>query len=113
LKIFKFDEGGGGDGVTLRDLKLGTGSRCLLRGPRPDGQRVGGNPRQPGGRRDRCRPSRSWCRRRCRSLSPDAHDDEGGRLKEGDHAENGRTDGRSDVKLLKIITGNNYYRYSM
>jgi hypothetical protein len=102
-------KGVGGDDVTLRDLKLGSGSRCLLRGPRPDGQREGRDPRQPGGRCDRCRPSRSWCRRRCRSSSPDAHDDEGRRLEEGDHAENGRTDGRSDIKLLKIITGNNYF----
>ncbi len=102
-------KGVGGDDVTLRDLKLDTGCRCLLRGPRPDGQRVGGNPRQPGGRCDRCRPCRSWCRRRCRSSSPDTHDDEGRRLEEGDHAENGRTDGRSDIKLLEIITGNNYF----
>jgi hypothetical protein len=102
-------KGVGGDNLTHRDLKLGSGSRCLLRGPRPDGQREGRDPRQPGGRCDRCRPSGSRCRRRCRSSSPDAHDDEGRRFEEGDHAENGRTDGRSDIKLLKIITGNNYF----
>ena len=69
-------KGVGGDNLTHRDLKLGSGSRC---------------------------------RRRCRSPSPDAHDDEGRRFEEGDHAENGRTDGRSDIKLLEIITGNNYF----
>ncbi len=47
----KCDEGGGGDCVTRRDfLNFGRWSRCLLRGPRPDGQRKRRDPRQPGGR---------------------------------------------------------------
>ena len=102
-KIFKFDEGGGGDCVTRRDLKLGRWSRRLLRGPRPDRQREGRHPRQPGGRRSRCRSlgSRCRCRCRCRSPGPDAEEDEGRRLKEGQNAENGRTDGRCNVELLK------------
>jgi hypothetical protein len=103
-------KGVGGDCVTLRDfLNFGTGSRCLLRGPRPDRQREGRDPRQPGGRRDRCRSSGSRCRCRCRSPGPDAEEDEGGRLQEGQHAKDGRTDGWGNVELLKAITGNNYY----
>jgi hypothetical protein len=35
--------------VTLRDFLFGTRSRCLLCGPRPDRQREGRDPRQPGG----------------------------------------------------------------
>ncbi len=95
--------------MTRRDLKLGRWSRRLLRDPRPDGQREGRDPRQPGGRRGRCRSLGSRCRCRRRSPGPDAEEDEGRRLKEGHHAENGRTDGRCNVKLLKAITGNNYY----
>jgi len=87
--------------VTRRDLKLGRWSRRLLRGPRPDGQREGRDPRQPGGRRNRCRSSGSRCRCRCRSPGPDAEEDEGRRLKEGQNAENGRTDGRCNVEFLK------------
>ena len=102
--------------MTRRDfLNFGRWSRCHFRGPGPDGQRVGRDPRQPGGRRGRCRSlgSRCRCRRRCRSAGPDAEEDEGGRLKEGHHAEDGRTDGWGNVELLKSTTGNNYYQYSM
>ena len=95
--------------MTRRDLKLGRWSRRLLRGPRPDRQRERRDPRQPGGRRDRCRSSGSCCRCRCRSSGPDAHEDERGRLQEGQHAKEGRTDGRRDIELLETITGNNYY----
>ena len=94
-------KGVGGDNLTHRDLKLGSGSRCLLRSPRPDGQRKGRDPRQPGGRRDRCRSSGSCRRCRCCSPGPDAEEDEGGSLQESHHAEDGRTDGRCDVELLK------------
>ncbi len=96
--------------MTRRDfLNFGTRRRRPLRGPRPDGQRKGRHPRQPGGRRDRCRSSGSCCRCRCRSSGPDAHEDERGRLREGQHAKEGRTDGWGDVELLKTITGKNYY----
>jgi hypothetical protein len=103
-------KGVGGDCVTHRDLKSGTRRRRLLRGPRPDGQREGRNPRQPGGRCDRCRSSGSCCCCCCcRSAGPDAEEDERGRLQEGHHAEDGRTDGGGNIELLKTITGNNYY----
>ncbi len=96
--------------MTRRDfLNFGTRRRRLLRGPGPDGQRKGRHPRQPGGRRDRCRSSGSCCRCRCRSSGPDAHEDERGRLQEGQHAKEGRTDGRRDIELLETITGYNYY----
>ena len=93
-------------------LNFGTGSRCLLRGPRPDGQREGRHPRQPGGRRGRSRSLGSrCCCCCCWSPGPDAKEDEGRRLKEGHHAKDGRADGRRDVDLLKSTTGNNYYWY--
>ena len=95
-------KGVGGDCVTHRDfLNFGRWSRCHLRGPGPDGQRQGRDPRQPGGRRDRCRSSGSCRRCRCCSPGPDAEEDEGGSLQEGQHAEDDRTDGRCDVELLK------------
>ena len=105
-------KGVGGDCVTRRDfLNFGTGSRCLLRGPRPDGQRQGRHPRPPGGCRDRRRSlgSRCCCCCCCRSAGPDAQEDEGRRLHEGHQAKDGRTDGWPDVELLKTITGNKYY----
>ena len=100
---------GGGLCDASRFLNFGRWSRRLLRGPRPDRQREGRDPRQPGGRRNRCRSSGSRCRCRCRSPGPDAEEDEGDGLQEGHNAENGRTDGRANVELLKAITGNNYY----
>ena len=112
LKIFKFDEGGGGDCVTRRDfLNFGRWSRCRLRGPGPDGQRQGRHPRPPGGCRDRRRllGSRCCCCCCCRPPGPDAEEDEGRRLHEGHHAEDDGADRRCDVELLKTITGNKYY----
>ena len=103
-------KGVGGDCVTRRDfLNFGRWSRCLLRGPRPDGQREGRHPRQPGGCRDRCRSSGSRRRCRCCSSGPDAKEDEGRRLQEGQHAKDGRADGWGNIEFLKAITGNNYY----
>jgi hypothetical protein len=97
--------------VTRRDfLNFGRWSRCLLRGPGPDGQRQGRHPRQSGGCRDRCRLSGSCCCCCCcRSAGPDAQEGERGRLQEGQHAEDDGADRRSDVELLKTITENNYY----
>ena len=103
-KYLSVMKGVGGDCVTQRDfLNFGRWSRRHLRGPGPDGQRVGRHPRQPGGRRGRCRSSgsRCCCCCCCRSPGPDAEEDEGRRLKEGQNAENGRTDGRANVELLK------------
>ncbi len=111
--LFEIEGGRGGLCDATRFSKFGTWRRRLLRGPRPDRQREGRDPRQPGGRSDRCRSSGSCCPCRCRPTSPDAHDDESGRLQEGQHAKDGRTDGRGNVELLKSTTGNNYYRYSM
>ncbi len=97
-------KGVGGDCVTQRDfLNFGGWSRRLLRGPGPDGQRQGRHPRPPGGRRDRCRSlgSRCCCCCCCRLAGPDAHEDEGRRLQEGQHAEDGGADRRRDVEFLK------------
>jgi hypothetical protein len=96
--------------VTHRDfLNVGRWSRGHLRGPGPDGQRVGRHPRQPGGRRGRRRSLGSRCRCCCCSAGPDAQEGEGRRLQEGQHAKDDGADRRRDVELLKTITGNKYY----